>query len=114
MEGSGRGLSNLFEQPGEDFQVSVDEALLLSNGDRLEKELLRDSKDSLLSKVASVLPDRNTAIETATWSIFNRAPTDEEKVLLEKFLESRADRLDVAYRQIIWAMLTSSECRFNY
>ena len=37
-----------FEQPGENFQIAVDEALFFSNNPRLQQDLLRDSGDRLI------------------------------------------------------------------
>ena len=113
IEGAGRGLGNPFEVPSADFQVGVDEALLFSNGDKIAKELLQDSKDNLVGKLADC-PDHRTAAETAVWSIYTRAPTEEELTALAAYLAQREDRLPEARRQLVWALLTSSECRFNY
>jgi Protein of unknown function (DUF1549)/Protein of unknown function (DUF1553) len=113
IEGAGRGLGNPFEVPSADFQVGVDEALLFSNGDKIAKELLQDSKDNLVGKLADC-PDHRTAAETAIWSIYTRAPTEEELTALAAYLAQREDRLPEARRQLVWALLTSSECRFNY
>jgi len=43
-----------------------------------------------------------------------RPPADEEIQALTDYLAQRADRPDEARRQMVWALLTSSECRFNY
>ena len=40
LESSAAGFASLIEQPGEDFQISVTEALLFSNGERIQKEFL--------------------------------------------------------------------------
>jgi hypothetical protein len=53
-------------------------------------------------------------IETAVSSILSRSPSDEEIALLSDFIEPRADRQEDACRQLIWALLTSTEFRFNY
>lgn len=110
---SARGMSEKFESPREDFQVSVEESLLLSNGDRVDKEILRDANDSLIGKLKS-LNDRQQAIDVASWSIFGRPPTPEESEAFRAFLARREDRPVDGYRHLVWAMLTSSECRFNY
>ena len=110
---SARGLMDLFELPGDDFQVSVDESLLFSNNERIERELLRTDKDALVGKLIAT-EDRAAAIDTACWTINSRPPSPEEAEQLTAFLAARADRLPEAYRQLVWAMLASSECRFNY
>ena len=110
---SARGLMDSFELPGDDFQVSVDESLLFSNNERIERELLRKDKDALVGKLAAT-DDRAAAIDTACWTIYSRPPSAEESEQLAMFLAARADRLPDAYRQLVWAMLASSECRFNF
>lgn len=112
IEGGARGLAGMFEHPGSDFQVSVDEALAMANGDRIERELLRDGGDMLLGKLQKL--ERPQAIALAGWTIFNRQLAAEETQAINAYLEARADRLPEAYRQVLWAMLSSGECRFNH
>lgn len=112
IEGGARGLASLFEHPGAEFQVSVDEALALTNGERVERELLRDGKDTLLGKLQTL--DRPQALELAGWTILSRALSAEETQAINTYLDARADRLPEAYRQVLWAMLASGECRFNH
>jgi len=113
LEGAGRGLCSQFELPAADFQVSVDEALLFSNGQKVAQELLRDGKDRLLGKLADC-PDAKSAAETAVWNVFARPPADEEIEAMTTFLSQRSDRMAEARKQLVWALLTSGECRFNY
>jgi hypothetical protein len=113
LEGAARGLASNFEQPRGDFQISVSEALLLNNGDKFTGEFLRDAGDSLVGKLKTI-EDRRQLVETAAWSVLGRAPDDEEIKLLGEFLDRKGDRKLDACRQLVWAMLTSSECRFNY
>jgi hypothetical protein len=113
LEGAGRGLCSQFEVPTADFQVSVDEALLFSNGQRTASELLRDGKDRLLAKLAECQGDK-AAAETAIWNVFARPPADEEVKAMTAFLTQRSDRAAEARKQLLWALLTSGECRFNY
>jgi hypothetical protein len=108
-----RSLAGLFEQPLEDFQVGVEEALLLSNADRIVKDLLPDGKGSLVAQLAET-SDRNEATETLFWNVVCRAPTAEEKEAVLAFIERRQDRLTTAWQQALWALITSSECRFNH
>lgn len=109
-----RGWVSLFERPaGGDFQVSVSEALLFNNSDRVRNDLLRDSGESLVGKLKT-LDDTGAVVEAAVWSVFGRAPDEQERQLLAAFLDSRGDRPLEARRQLVWALLTSGHCRFNY
>jgi hypothetical protein len=113
LEASAGGLARLFDQPSDDFQVGVSEALLFSNGDRVQKELLTDGGDRLLGRLKQ-LKNAEEAIELAVRTILCRPPRDEERKLLGDYLKQRADRPDEARRQMVWALLTSAEFRFNY
>lgn len=113
VEGAGRGLGDAFELPTADFQVGVDEALLFSNGERIAKDLLRDGNDRLAGRLAEC-KDHREAAELAVWSAFSRPPSDEELTALTEYLAKREDRLPEARRQMIWALLSSGEFRFNY
>lgn len=113
IENSARGLAGQFEQPFSDFQVGVAEALHFSNNDRIQRELLRDSGDALIGKLKQ-LEDQEEVIETTFWTVFNRAPETEESAAVREYLDARKDRLDAAYRQLVWSLLASSESRFNH
>jgi hypothetical protein len=113
IENSARGMAGLFEQPRDDFQISVSEALLFSNSDRIQRELLANGKDRLLGKLAELKTDEQV-VETAVRNILTRPATREEKRILTDYLASRRDRLPEAQRQMVWALLSSAEFRFNY
>jgi hypothetical protein len=113
LESSAGELARLFEQPGDDFQVGVGEALLFSNNDRIQKELLAEGGDRLLGRL-NQLKNPNEVIDTAVRTILCRPPRDAERKLLGEYLQQRADRPAEARRQIVWALLTSTEFRFNY
>jgi len=113
LEGAGRSITEKLENPGPDFQVSIDEALSFSNADRISKDLLRIEGNTLLGKLKTIADDKEAAT-TAIWNVFGRAPAEEELQALEQYLKTRADRREPALQQVVWALLTSSECRFNY
>jgi hypothetical protein len=113
LESSAVGYASLFEQPGDDFQVGVSEALLFSNGARIQKELLADGADRLLGRLKQI-KNPEEVIDTAVRAILCRPPRDEERKLLGDYLQQRADRPAEARRQLVWALLTSAEFRFNY
>jgi hypothetical protein len=113
LESSASGLARLFEQPGDDFQVGVGEALLFSNGAVIEKDLLADGSDRLLNRLCQLKND-DEAIDLAVQTILCRPPHDEERKLLSNYLKQRVDRPVEARRQMVWVLLTSAEFRFNY
>src|SRR5205823_243171 len=113
LENSAAGVASLFEQPRDDFQISVTEALLFSNSDRIQKDFLADGGDRLLGRLKQ-LKSPQEVVETAIRNAFCRPPRPEEVEALTAFLQKRSDRPAEAARQMVWALLTSSEFRFNH
>jgi len=60
------------------------------------------------------IEDPSELIETAVWNVFGRPPSPDEVQVLTEYLAARQDRPAEARRDLIWALLASSECRFNY
>jgi hypothetical protein len=114
LEQQARGFAGQIAQPtDDDFQIGVGEALLFTNSDRVMKELLADGGDRLLGRLKQV-SDRKQAVETIYRTALSRPPTADETKAVEEYLARRSDRLPEAYRQVLWALLTGPEFRFNY
>jgi len=113
LEQSARGFADLIEWPGDDFQVSVGEALLFSNGDRVRKEFLSDAPDRLLGRLKT-LKNNDEVVDLVFRTVLSRPPAPEEAAAVKGYLDQRADRPDDARRQVVWALLTGAEFRFNY
>ncbi len=112
MENASRGFASLIAQPTENFQVGVGEALLFSNGDRVSRDFLTDGNGTLLARVKDL--DIAEAVSLLVKVAYGRAPTSDEEKALAAYVEKRADRRVEAYRQVLWALVTSPEFRFNY
>ena len=113
LEKAANGFAAKIERPGEHFLVSVDEALLFSNSDRIDRDFLRNSGDKLIGRL-NAIGDRRQMIETAFWAICSRPPDAEETKTIEDYLSARKDRPEAAIQQTVWALITSPELRFNY
>jgi hypothetical protein len=113
LEASARGSVNLFAQPTEDFQMGGGEALLFSNSDKIIREFLADGNDRLLGRVKSE-KDTAKAVDLIVRSVLCRAPTAEEQSALVEYLNRRADRAPEAFKQVIWALISGAEFRFNH
>jgi glutathione S-transferase len=113
LERNSEGFANQFEQPGENFQIGVDEALLFSNSPQFTDEYLRDSNDRLVGSLKAQT-DRPTQITTAYWATLSRAPSAEEISACEQYLVKRDAEPVAGLRQMVWALLTSPELRFNH
>lgn len=101
------------EEPSEDFQIGVAEALLFSNADRIAKEFLTDGNGTLLGRVKTVTDPREAATLLVR-TVYGRLPTDAEMTGLSEYLSRRTDRTPEAQRQVLWALLTAAEFRFTY
>jgi hypothetical protein len=113
MESPARGLASRIEQPREDFQIGVSEALLFSNNAQVMQEYLADRTDRLVGRLKAA-KDPRAQIELAVRSTLCRPPTEEEYKVMGEYLQRRSDRPVEACQQLVWALLTSAEFRFNY
>lgn len=113
MENAASGVAGQFEIPGEHFQVSVDEALLLSNGQRIYDEYLHEGGDRLVGHLKTLgHPDQ--VLPAASWTVLSRPLAAEEREIFESYLADRSATPSAGIQQIVWAMLASPEMRFNY
>lgn len=112
-ESSSRGLASYFPQPTDELQIGVGEALLFSNSGKLMGDLLGDGNDKLLTKAKS-FDDPAKAVDLIVRSVLCRPATANEQKAVVEYISRRSDRPLEAYRQVIWALLSGSEFRFNY
>src|SRR5262245_12845297 len=113
LESSARGFASSFAQPTDDFQIGVNEALLFSNSDKLAREFLADGNEKLIGRVNGI-SDPPKAIDLIVRSVLCRPATADEQRVLTEYVTRRTDRLADAYRQVIWALISGSEFRFNH
>jgi hypothetical protein len=113
LENQAGGWAREFEQPGENFQIAVDEALFFSNNDRITKDLLRDGGDRILGKLKSI-EDASQSVEQLWVTVLNRKPSDEEMQTATAWIQrENTDRLE-SLRSLTWALLAGPELRFNH
>jgi hypothetical protein len=108
-----RALASSLGSSGGDGQIGVAEALLFSNGKQIDQELLADREGRLVARLMKRAAPAEQ-IDLAVRNILSREPDDEEKRLLREYLSHRTDRPEEACRQLVWALLTSPEFRFNH
>jgi hypothetical protein len=94
----------------EPYQAGVREALFQSNNATFAEMLLKGGRAAQLSRIA----DNGLLVHEAYWSVLSRPPSDEEEARLREYLDARTDRKSQACEQIVWAVITSSEMRFNH
>lgn len=108
------GFARELDEPvDDDFQVGVAEALLFTNADRIEREFLTDGGGTLLGRLKNV-GEADEAVTLMVRTVYGRPPTDAERAALTDYVKRRPDRTAEAYRQVLWALLTSAEFRFCY
>lgn len=110
---SARSMASTLGSSGGDGQIGVAEALLFSNSKKIDQELLADGDGRLVARLLKVAaPDEQ--VELAVRNILGRDPDADERRALREYLQHRTDRPEEACRQLVWALLTSPEFRFNH
>jgi hypothetical protein len=104
---------SLFTRAGGDTQIGVSEGLLFSNSQRVTRDLLADGSDRLVGRLKQT-SDRAQQIDLAVRNVLCRPPDADEARLLSAYFDQRTDRPEDACRQVVWALLTCSEFRFNH
>lgn len=107
-----RGWESKFVIPGETFQVSVDEALLFSNANEF-KDKTKVANDRLGGELAAI-ESNEQMVQRAIKTVYSRPATADEIEAISAYVAARGDRRNEAISQIVWALLTSSELRFNH
>jgi len=113
LENSARGFASLIAQPTDNFQIGVGEALLFSNGDRVMREYLTDGGGTALGRVKT-MKEPKEAVAFLVKTAYGRPATETELKVLTAYVEKRKGREAEAYRQVLWALVTSPEFRFSY
>ena len=101
----------LLDMRSERYQTSTGEALFLSNHPDVQR-LVEPTKTNLAGRLAA-MTNTGEIVDTAVWTLLSRAPEAEERDFLAKWVESKPDRAR-GCRQLVWALMTSAEFRFNH
>jgi len=95
---------------GQPYQPGVREALFQANSPAFEDAIARGG---LAARLAARTDDA-AAVREAFLCVFSRLPTAEETARLVQHLRARPDRRPAACRQVVWALVSSPEFRFNH
>ncbi|HUE71855.1 MAG TPA: DUF1549 domain-containing protein [Pirellulaceae bacterium] len=98
--------------PQTDFFATVDQALFLANGSAV-KGWLAPSGENLTARLLK-LEDAKLLAEEMYLSIFARSPSDTEVNEVTQYLASRPNERPQAVQEMAWALLSSTEFRFNH
>jgi Protein of unknown function (DUF1549)/Protein of unknown function (DUF1553) len=113
IESSAKSLADALGFARGDAQIGVAEALFFSNGKRVVDDLLADGDGRLFLRLKQTAAPAEQ-IDLAVRNVLSRPPDDEDRRVLGEYLADRTDRPDQACRQLLWALLTSAEFRFNH
>jgi hypothetical protein len=113
IDAKGRGLAAAMASATADAQIGVSEALFFSNGKRVAQELLADGTGRLVGRLRQAGTPAG-AVELAVRNTLSRAADQDELRVLGDYISQRTDRPEDAYQQLLWALLASSEFRFNH
>ena len=108
-----RAFSGTPGQPeGQTFQATLDQALLLRNGNTLGAWLAPRPGD-LADRLGKLTDDRVLADELFL-SVLTRLPTDDERQTVAACLNERPKERPAALQDLAWALVNSVEFRFNH
>jgi hypothetical protein len=113
LENQANGWVREFEQPGDNFQVAVDEALFFSNSQRIQNEMLSDSDDRLLGALKKG-ENQNQAIEVLWLTVLGRVPQVDEITSANNWLDRIPEKKNESRTQLLWALLAGPEFRLNH
>jgi hypothetical protein len=113
LDESARSLASALTSSGGDGQIGVAEALLFSNGKPIAQDLLADGAGRLITRLKQTAAS-SELIDLAVRNVLSRPPDDEDRRILGAYLAERTDRPEEACQQLLWALLTCAEFRFNH
>jgi hypothetical protein len=112
LEGQVSRAVNLLDRAADRYQASTNEALYLSNHPDIQK-LIVPAGNNLVARLIALTDDKQ-AVETAILTILGRPAEAEEREFLVKWLEERKQDRAKAVGEMVWALMTSAEFRFNH
>jgi hypothetical protein len=113
LEASARGFAGSIAVPTDNFQIGVSEALLFSNSDKVRAEFLGDGNGTLLARVKAE-KDETAGHKLLVRTALARHATSAELTAFSEYAARRTDRPADANKQMLWALLTCPEFRFNH
>ncbi|MFQ5731359.1 MAG: DUF1549 domain-containing protein [Planctomycetaceae bacterium] len=102
-------------EPPEDFESSVDQVLFLSN-DKTIVSLIKRRNGNLADRLLKLPADKSDKIaEELFLNVLSRKPTKQDVKDVTEYLKNQTGpQRTTAVQDLIWAVMTSSEFRFNH
>lgn len=98
-------------QPQDSAEPTVHQALFLANGSTIQSWL---SPGTPLLARLSPLSDPSAVAEDLYLSLYSRRPTQEERDEVAQHLSRRGKERAQGLQELVWALLASTEFRFNH
>lgn len=99
-------------QPDTKTDPSMQQALFLANGP-LVLDWLQPRDGNLVDRLLR-MSEPGSMTEELFLTIFSRLPTHEEEAAVADYLKDRTEDRTLAIQEFVWAMIASSEFRFNH
>jgi hypothetical protein len=99
-------------QPQDATEPTVHQALFLSNGSTIQS-WLAPSADKLIGRLGAMM-DTSSIAEELYLSLYSRRPADVERAEVVRYLTERGKERVPALQELAWALLASTEFRFNH
>jgi hypothetical protein len=113
FRGNVKAFENLYGTlQGADFQATVNQSLFFGNGGTVQG-WLAPGGNHLTDKLAK-LDDPAALSEELYLSVLTRLPTQEEKDEAANYLKDRTSDRPAAIGELVWAVVSSNEFRFNH
>jgi hypothetical protein len=114
LEGQAAGLTKpgALDGRAEKYQASTGEALFLSNHAGVQK-LMAPSGKNLVARLTA-MSDNGAMVDTAVWTVLGRAPEPEERSFLAGWVAGHQGDRGKVCGELVWALVTSAEFRFNH
>ncbi|MES2792823.1 MAG: DUF1549 domain-containing protein [Planctomycetota bacterium] len=101
-------------KPVKDFEATVEQTLYLSNDAGIQG-WLTPAGANLCQRLLTLPPTEFKGMADDLYlSCLTRLPTTEEVQEVTAYMADRAETRSVAYQELIWALVTSAEFRFNH
>lgn len=99
-------------QPQDATEPTVHQALFIANGQPIQSWVTPSGEN--LSARLSALGDPSAVAEELYLSLYTRRPTLEERDEVGRYLAERGKERGPALQELVWALLASTEFRFNH
>lgn len=99
-------------QPQDAAEPTVHQALFITNGQPIQS-WLAPSGANLAGRLAAQT-DPSAVAEELYLSLYSRRPTQDEREEVARHLERRGKERPAALQELVWAVLASTEFRFNH